>query len=66
MELNSCVSSLVNNLCLPIQKSCKDELSLKNELNNVLIPDLNECRVLEVLKSFFGNDVWKEPKRFEF
>uniref|UniRef100_A0A915LKF1 Rab3 GTPase-activating protein catalytic subunit n=1 Tax=Meloidogyne javanica TaxID=6303 RepID=A0A915LKF1_MELJA len=63
MELNSCVSSLVNNLCLPIQKSCKDELSLKNELNNVLIPDLNECRVLEVLKSFFGNDVWKEPKR---
>uniref|UniRef100_A0A914LZF3 Rab3 GTPase-activating protein catalytic subunit n=1 Tax=Meloidogyne incognita TaxID=6306 RepID=A0A914LZF3_MELIC len=63
MELNSCVSSLVNNLCRPIQKTCKDELSLKNELNNVLIPDLSECRVLEVLKSFFGNDVWKEPKR---
>nr|CAD2184795.1 unnamed protein product [Meloidogyne enterolobii] len=63
MELNSCVSSLVNNLCRPIPKTCKDELSLKNELNNVLIPDLNECRVLEVLKSFFDNDVWKEPKR---
>nr|CAD2167108.1 unnamed protein product [Meloidogyne enterolobii] len=53
MELNSCVSSLVNNLCRPIPKTCKDELSLKNELNNVLIPDLNECRVLEVLEKLF-------------
>lgn len=63
MELNSCVSSLVNNLCLPIKTSSKDELSLKNTLNNVLVPDLSECRVLEVLKSFFVNDDLMEPKR---